>query len=153
MPAPAGEREDAMKQGRFCLLIFTFAALLVPSAHAQWAVFDASNYANAIKEFKQLQQMYTTANQTRDQIIQSYNLAYQMSRMPQNLGALYRSSFSQWTNVSSPNTYGNTSAWNDVLNLGSQSRATAAYNSAVIQPQSYPGTGLASQDALVPLQR
>jgi len=134
--------------GRFCCLIFMFAALLVPSAHAQWAVFDASNYANAVQEFKQLQQMYTTANQTRDQIIQSYNLAYQMSRMPQNLGARYQSSFSQWTNVSSPNTYGNTSAWNDVLNLGSPSRATAAYNSAVIQPQSYPGTSLASQDAL-----
>lgn len=137
-----------MNIGRFCCLIFAFAALLVPSAHAQWAVFDASNYANAVQEFKQLQQMYTTANQTRDQIIQSYNLAYQMSRMPQNLGARYQSSFSQWTNVSSPNTYGNTSAWNDVLNLGSPSRATAAYNSAVIQPQSYPGTSLASQDAL-----
>jgi hypothetical protein len=140
--------EVPMNIGRFCCLIFAFAALLVPSAHAQWAVFDASNYANAVQEFKQLQQMYTTANQTRDQIIQSYNLAYQMSRMPQNLGARYQSSFSQWTNVSSPNTYGNTSAWNDVLNLGSPSRATAAYNSAVIQPQSYPGTSLASQDAL-----
>jgi hypothetical protein len=140
--------EDSMKQGRFCLLIFTLAALLVPSAHAQWAVFDATNYANAVNEFKQLQQMYTTANQTRDQIIQAYNLAYQMSRMPQNLAARYQSSFSQWTTLSAPNTYGNTSAWMDALNLGSPSRATAAYNSAVIQPQSYSSTSLASQDAL-----
>jgi hypothetical protein len=140
--------EDSMQQGRFCLLIFTLAALLVPSAHAQWAVFDATNYANAVNEFKQLQQMYTTANQTRDQIIQAYNLAYQMSRMPQNLAARYLSSFSQWTTLSAPNTYGNTSAWMDALNLGSPSRATAAYNSAVIQPQSYSSTNLASQDAL-----
>jgi len=137
-----------MKHGRLCLLIFTFAALLVPTAHAQFAVFDATNFANAVNEFSQLQQMYTTANQTRDQIIQAYNLAYQMSRMPQNFGSRYQSSFSQWTNVSSPNTYGNTSAWNEVLNLGTPTRATAAYNSAVIQPQSYPGTSLASQDAL-----
>jgi hypothetical protein len=140
--------EDSMKQGRHCLLIFTFAALLVPSAHAQWAVFDATNYANAVKEFSQLQQMYTTANQTRDQIIQAYNLAYQMSRMPQNLAARYQSSFSQWTTLSAPNTYGNTSAWMDALNLGSTNRAMAAYNSAVIQPQSYSGTSLASQDSL-----
>jgi hypothetical protein len=137
-----------MKHGRLCLLVFTFAALLVPTAHAQFAVFDATNYANAVNEFSQLQQMYTTANQTRDQIIQAYNLAFQMSRMPQNFGSRYPSSFSQWINVSSPNTYGNTLAWNEVLNLGSPTRATAAYNSAVIQPQAYPGTSLASQDAL-----
>jgi len=36
----------------------------------------------------------------------------------------------------------------DALNLGSPSRATAAYNSAVIQPQPYSSTSLASQDAL-----
>jgi len=137
-----------MNTGRLCCLIFTLSALLVPSAHAQWAVFDATNYGNAVKEFSQLQQMYTTANQTRDQIIQAYNLAYQMSRMPQNLGVRYQSSWTQWTNVSSPNTYGNTSAWNDVLNLGTQSRATTAYNSAVIQPQSYPTSSLSAQDSL-----
>jgi hypothetical protein len=92
--------------------------------------------------------MYTTANQTRNQIIQAYNLAYQMSRMPQNLAIRYQSGFSQWTNVSSPNTYGNTAAWIDALNLGSPSRATAAYNSAVIQPQSYSSSNLAAQDVL-----
>lgn len=137
-----------MQSGRTCCLVLMFAALLVPSAHAQWAVFDATNYANAVNEFKQLQQMYTTANQTRDQIIQAYNLAYQMSRLPQNFAARYRSSFSQWTTLSAPNTYGNTSVWMDALNLGSPSRATAAYNSAVIQPQSYSGTSLAAQDSL-----
>ena len=61
------------------------ALLAAPwQAHAQFAVFDATNYANAVKEFAQLRQMYTTALQTRDQIISAYNLAYQMSRMPQS---------------------------------------------------------------------
>jgi hypothetical protein len=143
-----GEMEGAMKTGRTCCLVLMFSALLVPAAHAQWAVFDATNYANAVNEFKQLQQMYTTANQTRDQIIQAYNLAYQMSRMPQNFAARYQSSFSQWTTLSAPNTYGNTSAWMDALNLGSPNRATAAYNSAVIQPQSYPASSLSAQDLL-----
>ncbi len=137
-----------MKTGRLFCLVLMFFSLFMPAAHAQWAVFDATNYANAVNEFKQVQQMYTTANQTRDQIIQAYNLAYQMSRMPQNLAARYRSSFSQWTTLSAPNTYGNTSAWIDVLNFGSPNRATVAYNSAVIQPQSYSGNSLAAQDSL-----
>ncbi len=135
-----------MKSGRiYCLVLFS--ALLVPSAHAQWAVFDATNYGNAVKEFKQLQQMYTTANQTRDQIIEAYNLAYQMSRMPQDLYQRYKSDFSQWTNLSAPDTYGNTAAWVNALNLGSPNRALDAYDSAVIQPQRYPGSGLSAQDS------
>jgi hypothetical protein len=136
-----------MKSGRMFVFVFALAAFLVPSAHAQWAVFDATNYANAVKEFKQLQQMYTTATQTRDQIIQAYNLAYQMSRMPQDLYQRYQAEFSQWTNLSAPDTYGNTSGWVDALNFGNLSRALTAYKNAVIQLPSYPGTYLATQDA------
>jgi hypothetical protein len=127
-----------MKSAKLCVLVLLCAAALAPSAQAQFAVFDASNLAEAVKEFKQLQQMYTTALQTRDQIVTTYNLAYQMSRMPQNLAQRYRADFAQWTNLSAPNTYGNTSAWVDALNLGSHSRANTAYSNAVIQPQSFP---------------
>lgn len=128
-------------------LLVVFAALLAPVAHAQWTVFDPANYANALNEYRQLQQAYTTALQTRDQIVSAYNLAYQMSRMPQNLAARYKSDFAQWTTLSSANTYGNTSEWINALDLGSPSRATAAYNSAVIQAGSYPAGSLSSQDA------
>jgi hypothetical protein len=130
--------------------ILAFAALLAPMAQAQWAVFDASNYANAVKEFRQLQQTYTTALQTRDQIITTYNLAYQMSRMPQNLAARYQSDFSKWTSFSSasaPDTYGNTSAWVNALDLGSPARASSAYSRAVIQVQSYPSSSLSAMDS------
>ncbi|HWR15496.1 MAG TPA: DUF4141 domain-containing protein [Terriglobales bacterium] len=136
-----------MKSGRLCCLVLLSVALFASSAHAQWTVFDPTNYANAVKEFKQLQDMYTTAVQTRDQIIDAYNLAYQMSRMPQNLYQRYKSDFSQWTNLSAPNTYGNTSAWIDALDLGSPSRALAAYENAVIQPDTYPEISLSAQDA------
>lgn len=130
------------------LLIFIgFASLLAPSAHAQWAVFDSANYANAIKEYKQLQSLYTTATQTRDQVIAAYNLAYQMSRMPQNLAARYKSEWTQWNNYSAPNTYGNTSAWVDALDLGSAANAQRAYGAAVIQAQSYPTSSMSAQDA------
>lgn len=135
-----------MKSGRLCCLVLISVALFASSAHAQWTVFDPTNYANAVQEFEQLQQMYTTAVQTRDQIIEAYNLAYQMSRMPQNLYQRYRADFSKWTNLSAPNTYGNTSAWIDALDLGNPSRAVAAYQSAVIQPERYPDSSLSQQD-------
>ena len=141
------KRKIVMKSARMCCLIFSLATLLAPAAHAQFAVFDASNYATALQEFGQLQQMYTTAVETRDQIISAYNLAYQMSQMPQNLAARYRSDYSSWTNVSAPNTYGNTSAWVNALDIGSPAQAAQGYRDAVVQVQSYPGGSLAAQDA------
>jgi hypothetical protein len=136
-----------MKSAKLCVLVLLCAAALAPSAQAQFAVFDASNLAEAVKEFKQLQQMYSTALQTRDQIVTAYNLAYQMSRIPQNLLQRYKSDFSQWTNLSAPNSYGNTGAWIDALNLGSPTRANAAYSNAVIQPQNFPQASLQSLQA------
>jgi hypothetical protein len=136
-----------MKSAKSFLFVALFSVVILPlTAHAQFTVFDPTNYANALNEYAQLRQMYTTAVQTRDQIISAYNLAFQMSRMPQNLSARYKSQFSQWTNLTAPNTYGNTSAWIDALNLGSSARAANAYTSAVVQSQSYPSDALASLD-------
>ena len=137
-----------MKSARMFCLIFSLATLLAPTAHAQWAVFDASNFGEAVEEFGQLEQMYTTAVQTRDQIISTYNLAYQMSQMPQDLAARYATDFALWTNLPAPNTYGNTSAWVNALDIGSPSQAAQGYRDAVVQVQSYPGGSLATQDAV-----
>ncbi len=136
-----------MKAGKLLIFIFGLLSTLVPSAHAQWTVFDPANYANALNEFHQLQQAYTTALQTRNQIIAAYNLAYQMSQMPQNLAARYKSDFTQWTNLSAPNTYGNTSAWVNALNIGSSSSASQAYAKAIVQVQPYPAGSYSSLDA------
>jgi len=136
-----------MKAIRSLFLIFGLMSVFVPASHAQWTVFDPTNYANALNEFHQLQQTYTTAVQTRNQIIAAYNLAYQMSQMPQNLAARYKSDFTQWTNLAAPNTYGNTSAWIDALNIGSPSFATQAYTKAVVQVQPYPAGSYSSLDA------
>lgn len=132
-----------------CVLFLAaiFAGALAPRAHAQWTVFDPTNYANALNEFHQLQQAYTTAVETRNQIIAAYNLAYQMSRMPQDLAARYKSDFAQWTTVSAPNTYGNTSAWINALNIGGDGSASQAYDATVVQAERYPAGGYASLDA------
>ncbi|WP_260705122.1 hypothetical protein [Edaphobacter flagellatus] len=143
----------------FLPLVFLTLSL-APVAHAQFGsgiVYDPTQSAHAIQQIEQgsqslqtAEQIYTTAYKTMNQVIAAYNLAYQMSKMPQNLAARYKSDFAMWTNfssVSAPNTYGNTSAWINALDLGNPTRATSAYNAAVIPLQSYPGSGLSSQDA------
>jgi hypothetical protein len=136
-----------MKSIKILYLVFSLATLLAPAAHAQWAVFDVSNFAEAVQEFGQLQQMYTTAVETRDQIVSAYNLAYQMSQMPQDMAMRYASQFSSWTDLAAPDAYGNIAAWINALNLGGQTQALAAYSNSVLQAQPYPASALAMQDA------
>jgi hypothetical protein len=145
---------------RFSFLLLGFLSLLAPAAHAQFGsgiVYDPTQSAHALQQIEQgvhglqtAEQIYTTTYKTMNQVIASYNLAYQMSRMPQDLAARYKSDFSMWTNFSSasvPDTYGNTSAWINALDLGNPTRAASAYNSSVIQVQSYPAGALSTQDA------
>jgi hypothetical protein len=136
-----------MKSVRNCFLIFALTIMFTRIARAQFAVVDSANLAEAVKEFKQMQQMYTTAEQTRNQIISTYNLAYQMSRMPENLAARYKADFAQWTNVSAPNTYDNTSAWVNALDIGGRPHAVSAFNSAIVKLLNFPTSALAALDA------
>jgi hypothetical protein len=149
-----------MKSARLFFPVFVFVAVLTPLAHAQFGsgiVYDPTQSVHAIEQIRQgvqqiqeAEQIYTTATTTMNQVIAAYNLAYAMSRMPQDLAARYQSDFSLWTNFSSasaPDTYGNTSAWINALDLGNPARAVSAYNSAVIPLESYPGGNLSQQDA------
>lgn len=135
-----------MRIARYCFLFLALCLAAAPS-YAQWAVFDASNLAEAVKAFKQLQQMYTTADQTRDQIIQAYNLAHYMSQMPQNLSQRYNAQFALWTNLNAPNTYGNTGNWVNALNTGIPQQSSAGYAAAVVQVNPYPPSGFGQLDA------
>jgi len=101
-------------------------------AHAQWAVFDSTNYANAVNEYHQVEQLYTTANQTRDQVIQTYNLARQMAQMPQGLYQRYSTDFARWKTLSASDSYSNTAEWVSAAN-GHQAIADSGYRTAGIQ--------------------
>jgi len=123
-----------------------FAAVFcVTQAHAQWAVFDSTNYANAVKEYRQVQQLYTTANETRNQIIQTYNLARWMAQMPQDMHQRYATEFARWKTLSAPNTYSNTGEWISAAN-GDRPIADSGYRTAGIQLVQPLQTGLAKLD-------
>jgi hypothetical protein len=145
----------------------TVAAVLAlaPMAHAQFGsgiVFDPTQSGHAIQQIEheaqelnnwtqhllKEEQIYTTAVQTRSQIVTMYNLAYQMSTMPQNLEARYKTDWAQWSSLAAPpNTYGNTSALVNALNFGGLPQAQQGYNGAYVQVQSYPSGNYSSLDS------
>lgn len=150
-----------MKHRNLLLTSFTFIIALVPQAHAQFGsgiVYDPTQSVHAIEQIEQgvqglqtAEQIYTTAYKTMNQVIAAYNLAYQMSRMPENLAARYKSDFSQWSSVTNPTFTSSsnssiTSAWLNALNIGSPTRAMSAYGMAVIPLESYPSGSLSSLD-------
>jgi hypothetical protein len=161
-----------MKSSKLYCLTLAVLAALAPAAHAQFGsgiVYDPTQSAHAVQEIQQGEQqlqkwatelnnwqqhllkeaqIYTTAEQTRTQIVTMYNLAYQMATMPQNLEARYKADWSQWSNLAAPpNTYGNTSPLVNALNFGGLPQAQQGYNSAFVQVQSYPSGNYSSLDS------
>ena len=140
-----------MKFNRSLFAILPVILALAPAARAQFGggiVYDPTQSAHAIQQIEQGSQLYTTAVATRNQIVTMYNLAYQMSQLPQNLGARYRADWSQWTNLqSTPNTSGNTAALVNALNYGALTSAQQGYSSAYVQAQSYPSGNYSSLDS------
>jgi hypothetical protein len=155
-------------------ILFTLMLTFLPAyvAHAQFGsgiVYDPTQSAHALQQIQQgesqLQkwatelnnwqqhlmkeaQIYTTAEQTRTQIVTMYNLAYQMSTMPQNLAARYKADFAQWSNLAAPpSAYGTSTALVNALNFGGLPQAQQGYSNAFVQVQSYPSTTYSSSDA------
>jgi hypothetical protein len=153
---------------KFNKSIFSILAVilaLTPMAHAQFGsgiVYDPTQSAHALQQIEhetqelnnwtqhllKEAQIYTTAVQTRSQIVTMYNLAYQMSKMPQNLEARYKTDWSQWSSLAAPpNAYGTSSALVNALNFGGLPQAQQGYNSAYVQAQSYPSGNYSSLDS------
>ncbi len=154
-----------MKFSKSLLPILAVVLALAPMAQAQFGsgiVYDPTQSAHAFQQIEQgaqelnnwqqhllkEAQIYTTAEQTRTQVVTMYNLAYQMSTMPQNLAARYKADWSQWQSLTAPpNTYGNTVPLVNALNFGGLPQAQQGYNSAFVQVQSYPSGNYASLDS------
>jgi hypothetical protein len=162
-----------MKSVRILCVFFSLAtAFGTQAAHAQFGsgiVYDPTQSAHAVQEIQQGEQqlqkwatelnnwqqhllkeaqIYTTAEQTRTQIVTMYNLAYQMATMPQNLEARYKTDWAQWSRLAAPpNTYGNTSPLVNALNFGGVPQASQGYSSAFVQVQQFPSGSYSSLDS------
>lgn len=101
-----------------CLLVL---GLGVGTANAQFGsgiVFDPTNYSNALLRYYQLQQHLVELEKSYAQITNQLNLAFEMAQFVKNMPARYRAIFSQWRNVTSLNTFGNTVSWINGINTG-----------------------------------
>src|SRR3984885_6117694 len=130
-----------------CLLI---AGLLVGTAAAQFGsgiVYDPTNYANAILRYQQLQQHLLQLQKTYAQITNQLNLAMQMATFIRNMPARYRALFSQWRNVTSPNTFGNTGSWVSGINSGLFPTINTGYQKAIMTLGHYDPYELSGMDS------
>jgi hypothetical protein len=101
-----------------CMLLL---GLGVGTARAQFGggiVYDPTNYQNALMRYYQLQQNLVQLQMSYAKITSQLNLAMQMATFVRNMPARYRAVFSQWRNVTSLNTFGNTGSWISGINSG-----------------------------------
>ena len=138
-----------MKTCALFVSLLAFAATALP-AHAQLfgsgIVYDPTQSVHAVSQIRQAEQLYTTASQTRDQIVQEYNLARRMAQMPQDLYRRYAAEFSRWTTLNAADTYGNTADWITAANTGAVDRAASAVTRAGIPLTQFPTSALSSLD-------
>jgi hypothetical protein len=163
-----------MKAVKLLIPVVALMTALAPMAHAQFGsgiVYDPTQSAHAVQEIQQgeqqlqkwatelqnweqhlqkEEQIYETAFKTLNQLESTYNLALQMSKMPQNLAARYKSDFTRWQALGNPSFAASsnsslTTAWLNALNVGSPTRAMSAYGGAVTPLQSY--SNLSALDA------
>jgi hypothetical protein len=130
-----------------CLLV---AGLAVGTATAQFGsgiVYDPTNYANAVLRYQQLEQHLLQLQKTYAQITNQLNLAMQMATFLRNMPARYKALFSQWRNVTSLNTLGNTGSWVSGINSGLFPTINTGYQKATTQLSQYDPFELSGMDS------
>ena len=124
--------------------------LCVGTASAQLGsgiVYDPTNYQNAILRYQQLQQHLMQLQKSYAQITNQLNLALKMAAFVQNMPARYRALFSQWRNVTSLNTFGNTGSWISGINSGLLPNINTGYQKSTTQLLPYSADHLSGMDA------
>src|SRR5271157_3758 len=134
---------------RKLLLIVLVMGLCVGTASAQFGgiVYDPTNYSNALLRYYQLQQHLLQLQKSYAKITSQLELATQMARFVQNMPARYRALFSQWRNVTSLNTFGNTGSWISGINSGLLPTISTGYQKSTTQLLPYSPDHLSVMDA------
>src|SRR5271156_6325742 len=124
--------------------------LCVGTASAQLGsgiVYDPTNYQNALLRYQQLQQHLNQLQKSYAQITNQLNLARQMATFIRNMPARYRAVFSQWRNVTSLNTFGNTGSWISGINSGLLPTINTGYQRSTTQLSQYSPYELSGMNA------
>jgi hypothetical protein len=132
------------------LLALLVLGLGVGTASAQLGsgiVYDPTNYQNALLRYYQLQQHLAQLQKSYARITSQLELATQMARFVQNMPARYRALFSQWRNVTSLNTFGNTGSWISGINSGLLPNINTGYLRSTTQLLPYSPDHLSGMDA------
>jgi hypothetical protein len=134
---------------RKALTLVLVLGLCVGTASAQLGsgiVFDPTNYKNALLRYYQLQQHLAQLQKSYTQITNQLNLALKMATFVQNMPARYRAMFSQWRNVTSLNTFGNTGSWISGINSGLLPTINTGYQKSTTQLLPYSTDHLSGMD-------
>lgn len=130
------------------LAVLLVTVLCVGTASAQFGfggiVYDPTNYHNAVLRYLQLQQHLIQLQKSYAQLVSQYNLAVEMARNLPNMPARYRAQFSQWRNVTSLDSYGNTTGWVNGANSGLFQTVLTGYQQATIPLGTYDEAALSS---------
>src|SRR6516165_12571231 len=133
------------------VLVFVLVmGLAVATASAQLGsgiVYDPTNYHNALLRYYQLQQHLLQLQKSYAKITSQLNLAMQMATFVRNMPARYRAVFSQWRNVTSLNTFGNTGSWISGINSGLLPNINTGYQKSTTQLLPYSPDHLSGMDA------
>ena len=130
-----------------CLLALGLGVGTATAQFGSGVVYDPTNYQNAVLRYKQLQQHLVQLQKTYDKVTAQLNLATQMATFIRNMPARYRALFSQWRNVTSPNTFGNTGSWVTGINSGLFPTINTGYQKAATRLAQYDPNELSGMDA------
>jgi len=134
----------------FLLVIGLGIGSILGSASAQFGngiVYDPTNYHNALLRYYQLQQHLIQLQQNVAKVTAHLNLALQMAQFIKNMPARYRALFSQWRNVTSLNTFGNTVSWINGINTGVLPNINMGYSRSTSQLSQYDPYELSGMDS------
>ncbi len=135
---------------RKALLLLFALSLCIATASAQFGsgiVYDPTNYHNALLRYYQLQQHLIQLQKSYAQLVAQYNFALRMAQNIQNMPARYRALFSQWRNVTSLNTFGNTGSWVTGINSGLFPTITTGYQKSTTQLLPYSADQLSGMNS------
>jgi hypothetical protein len=129
-----------------CLIVLGLGVGTASAQLGSGIVYDPTNYHNALLRYYQLQQHLIELQKSYAKITSHLNLAIQMATFIRNMPARYRAVFSQWRNVTSLNTFGNTGSWISGINSGLLPNINTGYLASTIQLSRYSPYELSGMD-------